>query len=218
MAKTPNINKVIKEILDGQNLEYLIKKIHYYWHSADEIKFSKNNLLDQKVNRTIPSKGIRSSATIEKPIESKTEVIPVWALSLEEQYQLMNRISSISDIACIFSYNASQDVHINLLRFITRSADWVNVVNIWNTCASQCKHTQEHVSKEYFEVLDNALYLYNLTLSDKKASLKSPAVGDIYDYNLHHEIAGGNKNITKVLLPALYSASNKIDKTALVIT
>ena len=218
MAKKPNVNKVIKDILDSHNLEYLIKKIHYCWHNADEIKLQGNNLLDQQTNKFTPSKETKSCSATEKFIEKEVEVIPVWASSLEKQYQLMSRISSLSDIACIFSYDANQDIHINLLRFITRSAEWINVVNIWNACADQCKNTQEQPPKEYIEVLSNALYLYNLTLSDNKASLKSPVVGDIYDYNLHYKITGGNKNITKVLLPALYSASNKIDRMALVIT
>lgn len=218
MAKKPNVNKLIKEILDSHNLEYLIRKIHYCWHNADEIKFQDNNLIDQQTNKFTLSKETKKNAAIENFIEKKVEVTPVWALSLEKQYQLMNRVSSLSDIARIFSYDVNQDIHINLLRFITRSAEWVNVVSIWNACADKCKCTQEQPPKEYFEVLINALYLYNLTLSDNKASLKSPVVGDVYDYNLQHEVAGGNKNITKVLLPALYSASNKIDKMALVIT
>jgi len=218
MTKKPNVNKVIKDILDSHNLEYLIKKIHYCWHNADEIKFQDNNLLDQQTSKSPLPKSTKNNTAIENFIEKKVEITPVWALSLEEQYQLMSRVSSLSDIARIFSYDANQDIHINLLRFITRSAEWINVVNIWNACADKCKRTQERPPKEYFELLSNALYLYNLTLSDNKASLKSPAVGDVYDYNLQHTISGGNKNITKVLLPALYSAFNKIDKTALVIT
>ncbi len=211
MAKVPSINKVIKEIVDSSHLEYLIKKIHDYWHNADENNLQNTNLSNPK---TILPTEIKNKPLIEKEIE----VTPSWALSLEQQYQLMIQISTLPDIVRIFAYDENQETHINLLRFIARSADWITVVDIWNTCADQCKRTQEQPLKEYFEVLSNALYLYNLTLSDNRARLKAPVVGDLYDYNLQNKAAGNNKNITKVLLPALYSASNKIDKMALVIT
>ena len=214
MTKTSIANKIIKDIADSPNLKYLIKNIHNYWHNADEKKYLNNISSTSKIT---PSTELDNSTVTDNFIEKEIEVTPVWAHSLKAQHQILEKIRNISDIADMFEYNR-ENSELSILSFIVISSQWNTLVNIWQACADQCKHTKEQPPQEYLEVLNNALYLYNLTLSDNRASLKAPLVGDIYDYNLQNKVAGNNKNITKVLLPALYSASNKIDKTALVIT
>lgn len=214
MTKTSIANKIIKDILDSYHLEYLIKKVHDYWHNTDENKHLDNISSTPKIT---PSTELDNSTVTDNFIEKETEVIPVWARSLEDQHQILEKIRNISDIADIFEHNR-ENTELSILSFIVMSSQWNTLVSIWQACADQCKHTKEQPPQEYLEVLNNALYLHNFTLLDNKASLKNPVVGETYDYKYHHQVSGCEKSITKVLLPALYASSNNLFKTALVIT
>lgn len=200
MAKKSIISRTIKIFVGSNN--------------TDESEHQNTILSTQKIT---PSTELDNSIVTDNFIEKEIEVMPIWAFPLENQHQILEKIRNISDIADIFEYDR-ENSELSILSFIVISSQWNTLVNIWQACADQCKRTQEQPPQEYLEVLNNALYLYNLTLSNSKASLKNPVVGETYNYNHHNQISGCEKSITKVLLPALYTASNNLCKTALVIT
>lgn len=213
-----DIDLVIKKISASSELVSLVSAISDALNESER-NVSGNNI-NQKNIQKYQSDNIMQSKTsisLSSFSEKKVETLPLWVDSLENQYQILEKIKHLSDIARIFGYDKENN-ELNMLSFIVISSQWNTLVDIWQACADQCKKNQEKPASEYCEILHNSLYLYNLTLSSNKASLKEPVLGEIYDYKLHYQLSGCEKSITKVLLPALYTASNELFKNALVIT
>lgn len=213
-----DMDLVIKKISASSELANLVSAISNALNES-ECNVSVNNI-NQKNNEKYKSDDsikIKTDISSNDFSEKKFEALPLWVHSLETQHQILEKIKNLSDIAPIFGYDKENN-ELNMLSFIVISSQWTTLVNIWQACADQCKKNQEKPADEYFEILNNSLYLYNLTLSNNKASLKEPVLGEIYDYKLHFQLSGCEKSITKVLLPALYTASNELFRNALVIT
>ena len=213
-----NIDLIIKKISASSELANLVCAIN------SALNESECNLSVSSINQTNIKKYESNSIIQNKtgtPLinisEEKVEILPLWISSLQAQYQILENIKRLPDIASIFGYS-KENQEIDMLSFIVISGQWNTLVDIWQACADQCKQTKEKLAEEYYEILDNSLYLYNLTLSNNKASLKKPVLGEVYDYKIHYQLAGHEKFITKILLPSLYTASNESFKNALVIT
>ena len=135
---------------------------------------------------------------------------------LEQQYLYFQKLNDFPELKSILVQSGG-DESVALMSFIGRSSQWQNIIRIWDKLAEHCRITQQEISSEQLNFLENMLFLYNLTLSNAKAELNSPESDDDYDFRKHTQLAGEGTKIKQVLLPALYSGAGEKIKSALVI-
>ncbi len=138
-------------------------------------------------------------------------------MSLEEQKGHLDSLVQFPELQSIFNIEQYDDTT-KILAFISASSQWQNILRIWDKLAIECKSSQQELEAGKLKLLENAVFLYNLTLSNSQAQLKTPDLNTDYDYNIHNQISGVGDQIKLVLLPGVYSASGEKVKSALVIT
>lgn len=135
-----------------------------------------------------------------------------WAKSLEAEHKFLKQVQSHAQLSDILLPHGGD----NVLQLIATAAQWNNVLRVWEVLANQVKNTQQKISETEQKILEHSINLYNFTLLNSKAELRVPQIEARYDYTIHHQVSGSGRSISQVLLPALYSADEKI-KPALVI-
>lgn len=234
MAKFTDLDKVLEQIESSNMLKKLIQTIKRYWDGDSEQISQSSQKVDYQLQEIIAQKEIVEKiievpvekivykekvveVPIEKIVEKKIEVPPIWTLSLEEQKAYLDSLAQFPELQSIFNTD-QHDVTTKILAFISSSSQWQNIVRIWDKLAEQCKNSQQEPEPQKLKLLENAIYLYNLTLLNTKAELRLPILQMGYDYNVHNQIAGSGHHIKAVLLAGLYNASGEKVKSALVIT
>ena len=226
MAKLMDIDKLLEQLEDSVMLKKLIQTIKRHWVGDAEQISNSSQKVDQQLQGIITQKEIVEKA-IEVPVEKiiykdkivekNIEIIPTWALSLEEQKGYLDYLVQFPELQSIFNIEQYDDAT-KILAFISASSQWQNIVRIWDKLAEQCKSSQQELEEGKLKLLENAIFLYNLTLSNTQAQLKTPDLNTDYDYNIHNQISGSGSQIKLVLLSGLYNASGEKVKSALVIT
>ena len=234
MAKFTDIDKLLEQLESSTMLKKLIQTIKRYWDGESEHISKPSERVDHQLQGIMGQKEIVEKiievpvekivykekvveVPIEKIVEKKIEVPPIWTLGLEEQKTYLDSLVQFHELQSIFNTD-QQDVTTKILAFISSSSQWPNIVRLWDRLAEQCKSSQKEIEPEKIKLLENAINLYNLTLSSSKAELKFPDLNTKYDYNIHNQIAGSGSQIKQVLLAGLYNASGEKVKSALVIT
>ncbi|MFW1859943.1 hypothetical protein [Acinetobacter defluvii] len=226
MAKLMDIDKLLEQLEDSVMLKKLIQTIKRHWVGDAEQISNSSQKVDQQLQGIITQKEIVEKA-IEVPVEKiiykdkivekNIEIIPTWALSLEEQKGYLDYLVQFPELQSIFNIEQYDDAT-KILAFISASSQWQNIVRIWDKLAEQCKSSQQELETGKLKLLENAIFLYNLTLLNTQAQLKTPDLNTDYDYNIHNQISGSGSQIKLVLLSGLYNASGEKVKSALVIT
>ena len=221
-----DIDKLLEQLEDGVMLKKLIQTIKRHWVGDAEQISNSSQKVDQQLQGIITQKEIVEKA-IEVPVEKiiykdkivekNIEITPTWALSLEEQKGYLDFLVQFPELKSIFNIEQYDDAT-KILAFISASSQWQNIVRIWDTLAEQCKSSQQELEEGKLKLLENAIFLYNLTLLNTQAQLKTPDLNTDYDYNIHNQISGSGSQIKLVLLSGLYNASGEKVKSALVIT
>lgn len=234
MAKLTDIDKLLEQLESSVMLKKLIQTIKRYWVGDAEQISNSSQKVDQQLQGIIAQKEIVEKVIevpvekiiykdkiieipIEKIVEKKIEVTPTWALSLEEQKGYLDSLVQFPELQSIFNIEQYDDTT-KILAFISASSQWQNILRIWDKLAIECKNSQQELEVGKLKLLENAVFLYNLTLSNSQAQLKTPDLNTDYDYNIHNQISGVGGQIKLVLLPGVYSASGEKVKSALVIT
>lgn len=232
MAKLSDIDKVLEHLEQSVMFEKLLHKAKkVIWGESKQSDLSHtpqsvNHAIGDIVNKKQAEPQVIYKAKIvekqievpvEKIVEKQVEIIPQWAMRLEQQYRYFQQLDHFPELQPILIQN-NQDGKIALLSFISCSSQWQNIIRVWDKLAEHCKDTQQEIESERLQFLENALFLYNLTLSSAKAELRSPKVNDEYDFNNHTQITGTGSLISHILLPALYAPSGEKVKSALIIT
>lgn len=232
MAKLSDIDKVLEHLEQSVMFEKLLHKVKKV--ICVESKQSDLPNTPQLVNHVIEDIARKTQVEtqiiyqdrivekkieipVEKIVEQKIEITPQWAIDLEEQYNYLKQLSHFPELLSILVQN-NKDQKNALLSFISCSSQWQNIVRIWDKLAEYCKSNHQEIDPDQFKFLENALFLYNLTLSNSRAELRSPKINDDFDFANHTQVAGLGNSISQILLPALYSASGEKVKSALVIT
>ena len=221
-----DIDKLLEQLEDGVMLKKLIQTIKRHWVGDAEQISNSSQKVDQQLQGIITQKEIVEKA-IEVPVEKiiykdkivekNIEITPTWALSLEEQKGYLDFLVQFPELKSIFNIEQYDDAT-KILAFISASSQWQNIVRIWDKLAEQCKSSQQELEEGKLKLLENAIFLYNLTLLNTQAQLKTPDLNTDYDYNIHNQISGSGSQIKLVLLSGLYNASGEKVKSALVIT
>ena len=220
MAKFTDIDKLLEQLESSNMLKKLIQTIKRHWDGGAEQISQSSQKVDHQLQEIIARQEIVEKiieVPVEKIVEKKIEVPPIWTLGLEEQKTYLDSLVQFHELQSIFNTD-QQDVTTKILAFISSSSQWPNIVRLWDRLAEQCKSSQKEIEPEKIKLLENAINLYNLTLSSSKAELKFPDLNTKYDYNIHNQIAGSGSQIKQVLLAGLYNASGEKVKSALVIT
>ncbi|NUF61706.1 MULTISPECIES: hypothetical protein [Acinetobacter] len=234
MAKLTDIDKLLEQLESSVMLKKLIQTIKCHWVGDAEQISNSSQKVDQQFQGIIAQKEIVEKVIevpvekiiykdkiieipIEKIVEKKIEVTPTWALSLEEQKGHLDSLVQFPELQSIFNIEQYDDTT-KILAFISASSQWQNILRIWDKLAIECKSSQQELEAGKLKLLENAVFLYNLTLSNSQAQLKTPDLNTDYDYNIHNQISGVGDQIKLVLLPGVYSASGEKVKSALVIT
>ena len=234
MAKLTDIDKLLEQLESSVMLKKLIQTIKRHWVGDAEQISNSSQKVDQQLQGIIAQKEIVEKVIevpvekiiykdkiieipIEKIVEKKIEVTPTWALSLEEQKGYLDSLVQFPELQSIFNIEQYDDTT-KILAFISASSQWQNILRIWDKLAIECKNSQQELEVGKLKLLENAVFLYNLTLSNSQAQLKTPDLNTDYDYNIHNQISGVGGQIKLVLLPGVYSASGEKVKSALVIT
>lgn len=239
MAKLTDIDKLLEQLESSVMLKKLIQTIKRHWVGDAEQISNSSQKVDQQLQGIIAQKEIAEKEIaekvievpvekiiykdkiieipIEKIVEKKIEVTPTWALSLEEQKKYLHSLVQFPELQSIFNIEQYDDTT-KILAFISASSQWQNILRIWDKLAIECKNSQQELEVGKLNLLENAVFLYNLTLSNSQAQLKTPDLNTDYDYNIHNQISGVGGQIKLVLLPGVYSASGEKVKSALVIT
>ena len=221
MAKFTDIDKLLEQLESSNMLKKLIQTIKRHWDGGGAEQISQSSQkVDHQLQEIIARQEIVEKiieVPVEKIVEKKIEVPPIWTLGLEEQKTYLDSLVQFHELQSIFNTD-QQDVTTKILAFISSSSQWPNIVRLWDRLAEQCKSSQKEIEPEKIKLLENAINLYNLTLSSSKAELKFPDLNTKYDYNIHNQIAGSGSQIKQVLLAGLYNASGEKVKSALVIT
>lgn len=221
MAKFTDIDKLLEQLESSNTLKKLIQTIKRHWDGGEIEQISQSSQkVDHQLQEIIARQEIVEKiieVPVEKIVEKKIEVPPIWALGLEEQKTYLDSLVQFHELQSIFNTD-QHDVAKKILAFISSSSQWPNIVRLWDRLAEQCKSSQKEIEPEKIKLLENAINLYNLTLSSSKAELKFPDLNTKYDYNIHNQIAGSGSQIKQVLLAGLYNASGEKVKSALVIT
>lgn len=234
MAKF-GIDETLENLAESKMLKKLVLTIKRYWLGDNEnmtLHSHSPQLVDNIIGdiarkreqpeaqmKEIVEKVIYKDKIVyqDKIIKEFVEVLPSWAIGLESQYHYFRRLKDFPELQPILlQVNIEQPTAI--LSFISCSSQWSNVLRVWDKLADHCKQNKNEITVERLEILENALFLYNLSLLHNHAQLRKPSVNDDYDYSLHHQVLGVGGRIQTVLLPALYSASGEKVKPALVIT
>lgn len=221
MGKLSNIDQILENLEQSEILKKLILTVKKYWQDSDDqnslsllnIKKEANHVIEN--NAGLQREDIRVVYK-DKIIEKKVETIPQWVKGLEQQYLYFQKLNDFPELKSILVQSGG-DESVALMSFIGRSSQWQNIIRIWDKLAEHCRITQQEISSEQLNFLENMLFLYNLTLSNAKAELNSPESYDDYDFRKHTQLAGEGTKIKQVLLPALYSGAGEKIKSALVI-
>jgi len=221
MGKLSNIDQILENLEQSEILKKLILTVKKYWQDSDDqnslsllnIKKEANHVIEN--NAGLQREDIRVVYK-DKIIEKKVETIPQWVKGLEQQYLYFQKLNDFPELKSILVQSGG-DESVALMSFIGRSSQWQNIIRIWDKLAEHCRITQQEISSEQLNFLENMLFLYNLTLSNAKAELNSPESDDDYDFRKHTQLAGEGTKIKQVLLPALYSGAGEKIKSALVI-
>ncbi|MEK5759055.1 hypothetical protein [Acinetobacter variabilis] len=221
MGKLSNIDQILENLEQSEILKKLILTVKKYWQDSDDqnslsllnIKKEANHVIEN--NAGLQREDIRVVYK-DKIIEKKVETIPRWVKGLEQQYLYFQKLNDFPELKSILVQSGG-DESVALMSFIGRSSQWQNIIRIWDKLAEHCRITQQEISSEQLNFLENMLFLYNLTLSNAKAELNSPESDDDYDFRKHTQLAGEGTKIKQVLLPALYSGAGEKIKSALVI-
>lgn len=223
MGKLSNIDQILENLEQSIMLKKLILKVKKYWQDSDDqirLGLLKDEIKDNSTIENgvgIQDEDIRvvyKDKIIEKTV--MVETIPQWAKELEQQYFYFQKLNDFPELKSILVQSGG-DESVALMSFIGRSSQWQNIIRIWDKLAEHCRITQQEISSEQLNFLENMLFLYNLTLSNAKAKLNSPESDDDYDFRKHTQLAGEGTKIKQVLLPALYSGAGEKIKSALVI-
>ncbi|WP_111859008.1 hypothetical protein [Acinetobacter sp. CFCC 10889] len=226
MAKLMDIDKLLEQLEDSVMLKKLIQTIKRHWVGDAEQISNSSQKVDQQLQGIITQKEIVEKVVKvpvekiiykDKIVEKSIEITPTWALSLEEQKGYLDFLVQFPELKSIFNIEQYDDAT-KILAFISASSQWQNIVRIWDKLAEQCKSSQQELEEGKLKLLENAIFLYNLTLLNTQAQLKTPDLNTDYDYNIHHQISGSGSQIKLVLLSGLYNASGEKIKSALVIT
>lgn len=221
MGKLSNIDQILENLEQSEILKKLILTVKKYWQDSDDqnslsllnIKKEANHVIENNAGLQREDIGVVYK---DKIIEKKVETIPQWVKGLEQQYLYFQKLNDFPELKSILVQSGG-DESVALMSFIGRSSQWQNIIRIWDKLAEHCRITQQEISSEQLNFLENMLFLYNLTLSNAKAELNSPESDDDYDFRKHTQLAGEGTKIKQVLLPALYSGAGEKIKSALVI-
>ncbi|MHA3116584.1 hypothetical protein E0H86_11800 [Acinetobacter sp. ANC 4635] len=220
MPKLTDIDKLLEQLENSVMLKKLIQTIKRYWDGESEQIVKSSQKVDYTNREIVAQKEIIEKiieVPVEKIIEKNFEITPTWALHLEEQKEYLDSLTQFPELQSFFNIQKYDDAT-NILAFISFSSQWHNIVRIWEKFAEQCKGSQQVIELDKLKLLENAINLYNLTLSDAKVELRLPNLQTGYDYKIHNQVAGSGNQIKVVLLPGLYNASGEKVKSALVIT
>jgi len=137
-----------------------------------------------------------------------------WAEKLEPEFNFLQQVKAHPEIAKILL----PDDNNNVLQLIAIAAQWSNVLRVWDALATQVKDNQQPISVIEQQILSHSLALYNLTLQSSQATLKTPEIGEGYDFDIHQKVSGSGGTIDQVLLAGLYNAADTKARSAVVST
>lgn len=200
MLKFQILEEYVEKLTKSPVLKSLVRTVKQHWQEEYQNKVS-----EAEKQPSIPS----------APLQSLNS--PLWFDGLQEQADYLKTVQQSSAIQEILNLKQETEGQ-TLLAFICCSAQWPNIIQLWEHYAEKCKATHQAATDAELGILENAIALYNLSLKNSKAQLLTPQIGENYDYTLHYQVSGSGDLIQDVLLPALYSASGEKIKSALILT
>lgn len=105
-----------------------------------------------------------------------------------------------------------------LVSMVANMAQWNKIESLWDAIADRCRAEKRGVNKDETLVLEDCIYVYNLTRSNYKADLVTANVNDYYDYETQQQGNIGGDKIKSTWLPGLRNPGGELVRRTIVET
>jgi hypothetical protein len=154
---------------------------------------------------------------VEKEVIVEKKLIDPIRENMKVELELLNIIQQDNELQKNWLLNSENEGQ-QLVKINALLSQWQQIEMLWDMLANRCKEHKRGLSENETRLLNGALSIYNITLNQHKAELRSIEVNTPYNYEKHQRgIATGDRVIAQ-WLPTLVNAAGEVTRLALVET
>lgn len=154
------------------------------------------------------------------PPEWRAPVAPVQPERLRQELAaelgLLNSVRADAELAAVWLSNSGEAEGRQLARLVAITAQWDQVLYLWDRLAGRCKSEQRPATTAECGILDACLSIHNLIWQGREAHLLRAERGETYDHRKHQRGRPSGEKVLAEWLPGLTNAGGQVQKTPLV--